>query len=241
VGLSDSPVKFRRILEMLRVLRDLVRHAGVQDDLVGYLQALYGYNPSERARNLMEVYDRCYQERDCGDADRVAAHQAEFLEAIADEIAWFERREASHLQARGAEDSEPVRRNAQHAAQSRPRSALLRAHGEGICREMEAAEGVSCDPRGRRQRATDRPPTGGPSAGITRRRRAYRRRGRRRFRLRNWPRIGARVGRSRHIGDLILTNEAGMFFDIRHFHFWNSGKAGMFLKTKMVKRRKPEC
>ena len=100
VGLSDSPVKFRRILEMLRVLRDLVRHAGVQDDLVGYLQALYGYNPSERAKNLMEVYDRCYQERECGDADRVAAHQAEFLEAIADEIAWFERREASHLQAR---------------------------------------------------------------------------------------------------------------------------------------------
>jgi len=46
---------------------------------------------------------------------------------------------------------------------------------------------------------------------------------------------------SGQVGDLILTNEAGMFFDIRHFHFWNSEKAGMFLKTKMVKRRKPEC
>lgn len=100
VGLSDSPVKFRRILEMLRVLRDLVRHAGVQDDLVGYLHALYGYNPSERAKSLMEAYDRCYQERDCGDAAQVEANQAAFLEAIAEEIAWFERREASHLQAR---------------------------------------------------------------------------------------------------------------------------------------------
>src|SRR5215472_6339833 len=44
VGLSDSPVKFRRILEMLRVLSDLVRHAGVQDEFMGYLQTLYGYN-----------------------------------------------------------------------------------------------------------------------------------------------------------------------------------------------------
>src|SRR5215472_1862012 len=100
VGLSDSPVKFRRILEMLRVLSDLVRHAGVQDEFMGYLQTLYGYNPSERAKNLMSVYGRCYEERDCGDEDRIAANHAEFLEAIAEEIAWFERREAAHLQAR---------------------------------------------------------------------------------------------------------------------------------------------
>ncbi|HXJ93718.1 MAG TPA: hypothetical protein VMT20_12770 [Terriglobia bacterium] len=100
VGLSDSPVKFRRILEMLRVLADLVRYAGFRDEVMGYLQKLYGYNPSERAKSLMDVYDRGYQERDCGDADRIAANHAEFLEAIADEITWFESREASHLQAR---------------------------------------------------------------------------------------------------------------------------------------------
>ena len=99
VGLSDSPVKFRRILEMLRILADLVRYAGFQDELMGYLQKLYGYNPSERAKSLMNLYDRCYQERDCGDADRIAANQAEFQEAISDEIAWFEKRAASHLQA----------------------------------------------------------------------------------------------------------------------------------------------
>ena len=71
VGLSDSPVKFRRILEMLRVLSDLVRHAGVQDEFMGYLQTPYGCNPSERAQNLMSVYGRCYEERDCGDEDRI--------------------------------------------------------------------------------------------------------------------------------------------------------------------------
>jgi hypothetical protein len=64
------------------------------------VQKLYGYNPGERAKNLMNVYDRCYRERDCGDQDRIAANQAEFQEAIADEIAWFERRQAAHLQAR---------------------------------------------------------------------------------------------------------------------------------------------
>ena len=31
-----------------------------------------------------------------------------------------------------------------------------------------------------------------------------------------------------------LTNEAGMSFDIRYFHFWNTNKAGMFMKTKML-------
>jgi len=100
VGLTDSPVKFRRILEMLRALRDLVWHVGVEDKLTGYLKVLYGHNPSERARNLMSVYDRCYKERDSGDPDGIAAARAEFQEAIADEIAWFEHRAASHLQAR---------------------------------------------------------------------------------------------------------------------------------------------
>ena len=99
VGLTDSPVKFRRILECLMVLSDLVRYGGFQDEVVDYLKQLYGYNPSERAKMLMRVYDRGYQERDCQDPDRIAAHQAEFQEAIADEIAWFEKRAASHLQA----------------------------------------------------------------------------------------------------------------------------------------------
>ena len=69
---------------------------------------------------------------------------------------------------------------------------------------------------------------------LTRHRRAYRAPGRHRFRSRNWPPIGARVARSRRIGDLIFTNEAGMLFDIRHFHFWNSRKAGMLLKTRRL-------
>ena len=29
---------------------------------------------------------------------------------------------------------------------------------------------------------------------------------------------------------MIITNEAGMLFDIRYFHFWNSAKAGMSMK-----------
>jgi hypothetical protein len=99
VGLMDSPVKFRRILEMLTALRDLVWHVGVQDELMGYLKAVYGHNPSERARKLMEAYGLCYRERDSGDADRIAAARTEFQEAISDEIAWFEKRAASHLQA----------------------------------------------------------------------------------------------------------------------------------------------
>jgi hypothetical protein len=100
VGLPDSPVKFRRILDCLRVLSDLVRYGGFQDEFADYLKKLYGHNPSERAKALMNVYDCGYQERDCGDPDRIAAHQAEFQEAIADEIAWFKKRAASHLQAR---------------------------------------------------------------------------------------------------------------------------------------------
>jgi len=48
----------------------------------------------------MSVHDRGCQERDCGDPNRVAANLAEFLEALADEIAWFEKRAAAHLQAR---------------------------------------------------------------------------------------------------------------------------------------------
>jgi len=31
-----------------------------------------------------------------------------------------------------------------------------------------------------------------------------------------------------------VTNEAGMLFDIRHFHFWNSAKAGMFMKISSL-------
>jgi len=100
VGLSDSPVKFRRVLEMLRVISDLVRYGGFQEEVTKYLQTLYGYNPSDRAKNLMRVYERGYKDRDCGDAAQVAANQAGFLEAIGDEIAWFEKREAAHLQAR---------------------------------------------------------------------------------------------------------------------------------------------
>ena len=48
----------------------------------------------------MRVHERGHRERDCGDTARIAANQAEFQEVIGDEIAWFERREASHLQAR---------------------------------------------------------------------------------------------------------------------------------------------
>jgi hypothetical protein len=99
VGLTDSPVKFRRILELLGALGDLVRYEGFRDEFLGYLQTVYGRNPSDRARSLMHVYERCNKERDCGDADRIAANQAEFLEAIADEIVWFKRRAAAHLQA----------------------------------------------------------------------------------------------------------------------------------------------
>jgi len=32
----------------------------------------------------------------------------------------------------------------------------------------------------------------------------------------------------------ILTNEAGMFFDIKRFCFWNSRKAGMLMKTRCL-------
>jgi hypothetical protein len=100
VGLPDSPVKFRRILDCLRVLSDLVRYGGFQDEFADYLKKLYGHNPSARAKALMDVYQRGYEERDSGDPDRIAANQVEFQEAIADEIAWFKKRAASHLQAR---------------------------------------------------------------------------------------------------------------------------------------------
>ena len=100
VGMRDSPLKFRRILAMLRLVADLVRYGGFQDELLDYLKQLYGVNPGERARELLSVYERGYQERECGDAARIAANQAEFQEAIGAEIAWFEKREAAHLQGR---------------------------------------------------------------------------------------------------------------------------------------------
>jgi hypothetical protein len=107
VGLEDSPVKFRRILEILRTLADLVRYGGFQGEVVVFLQQLYGYNPSERAVKVMNIYDRCYKERDSADEAQTAANQAAFQEAVADEIAWFEKRAANHLQAR-AELRAPV-------------------------------------------------------------------------------------------------------------------------------------
>jgi hypothetical protein len=100
VGLQDSPVKFDRVLEILRTLSELVRHAGFPGEVAVYLKQLYGYNPSERAAKLMSLYDRCCQERDCGDAARMEANQAEFQKAVAGEIAWFEQRAARDLRAR---------------------------------------------------------------------------------------------------------------------------------------------
>jgi hypothetical protein len=76
VGLQDSPVKFCRVLEILRTLGELVRHVGFEGEVVVYLQQLYGYNPSERARKVMNTYDRCYKERDCGDAAQIEANHA---------------------------------------------------------------------------------------------------------------------------------------------------------------------
>ena len=158
-----------------------------------------------------------------------------FEEIIVDDMADIHWRTSP----RGVEGSQPRRRNAQHPAQSGHGGHLSRAHGEGVRREVEAAKGVSGDSRG--PEATDGRPTDGPSAGTIRQRTAYRAPGRRRFRPRGCRRIGARLARSRGIGHWILTNEAGMLFDISHFHFWNSVKAGMCMKTKVVKRRKPEC
>ncbi len=166
VGLSDSPVKFRRILEMLKILADLVRYAGFQDEIIGYLQKLYGYNPSERARNLMNVYDRCYQERDCGDADQIAANQAEFQEAIADEIAWFERRAASHLQARAelkvpSLDAEMLRTDHNPATVAIYHERLERVFAEKwrLLKEYRANQAA-----GQQQGEGNPPPTGSPAA-----------------------------------------------------------------------------
>jgi len=100
VGMGDSPLKFRRILDMLRIIADLVRHGGFLKEVLDYLKQIYGVNPGERARNLMRVYERVYDERECGDEARIAANQAGFQEAIGEEIAFFESREAAHLQGR---------------------------------------------------------------------------------------------------------------------------------------------
>jgi len=49
------------------------------------------------------------------------------------------------------------------------------------------------------------------------------------------PLLGYDAAEGSHNGlKSILTNEAGMFFDIRYFHFWNTGKAGMFMKTRAL-------
>jgi hypothetical protein len=100
VGLGDSPVKFQRILEMLRLVAQLVHYGGFQPEVVKYLKQLYGPYPSGRGSKLMGIYDRCYKESETADAAQNAANQAAFQEALADEIGWFEQREANHLQAR---------------------------------------------------------------------------------------------------------------------------------------------
>ena len=46
----------------------------------------------------------------------------------------------------------------------------------------------------------------------------------------------ARASARRHRRTSIFTNEAGMLFDIRHFHFWNLAKAGIFMKTEGLSR-----
>ena len=77
----------------------LVRYGGFQGEVVVYLQQLYGRNPGRRAAKVMNIYDRCYQGRETANAAETEANQAVFQEAIADEIAWFERRAASYFQA----------------------------------------------------------------------------------------------------------------------------------------------
>jgi len=62
-----------------------------------------------------------------------------FEEIIVDDMADIHWRTSP----RGVEGSQPRRRNAQHPAQSGHGGHLSRAHGEGVRREVEAAEGVS--------------------------------------------------------------------------------------------------
>src|SRR5215469_2547228 len=64
VGLPDSPVKFENVLDILRTIGGLVRYGGFQGEVVVYLQQLYGRNPGRRAAKVMNIYDRCYQERE---------------------------------------------------------------------------------------------------------------------------------------------------------------------------------
>jgi hypothetical protein len=106
-GLQDSPVKFDRILGILRTLAEVVRHEGFQSEVVVYLQQLYGCNTSERARTVISLYDRCLKVSQTADAAEMEALQAAFQEAMADEIAWWENVAADHLQGR-AELRAPV-------------------------------------------------------------------------------------------------------------------------------------
>src|SRR5271169_5847905 len=80
VGLQDSPVKFQNVLEILKTIGELVRYGGFQGEVVVYLQQLYGHNPGRRAAKVMNIYDRCYQERELADAAQIEANQAAFQE-----------------------------------------------------------------------------------------------------------------------------------------------------------------
>jgi len=99
-GLKDSPPKFFRILELLTVMREVVREQGFAGQYAIYLQTIYGKEAGIRGRNLTQLYRTCVKEQESGnDADR-KLNLAMFFHELDAEIAWFEARAASDRQAR---------------------------------------------------------------------------------------------------------------------------------------------
>ncbi|HLW78478.1 MAG TPA: hypothetical protein VKU44_02670 [Terriglobia bacterium] len=109
-GLPDSPAKFYRVIEFLKMFGALVGYGKMGGEGVSFLQTIYGPMPSPAGKSLISAFEH-YLEADAappGDHDaqkaersaRIVASRAAFLQALEEEVAWFEKRAAANRQAR---------------------------------------------------------------------------------------------------------------------------------------------
>ncbi|HEV2177452.1 MAG TPA: hypothetical protein VGW33_09665, partial [Terriglobia bacterium] len=109
-GLPDSPAKFYRVLELLKMFGVLVSYGKLGREGVAFLQDLYGPAPSPAGKSLIGGFESylAADEAPLGDDDvqkaeraaRILAARAGFRKALEEEIAWFEKRAAADRQAR---------------------------------------------------------------------------------------------------------------------------------------------
>ncbi len=108
MGLSDTPRKFERIVECLRVLKRSIELDGFKSADAPLLERVYGPGLGEEERSLMRLFRNCCEPPDGERSDRLEARREEFTRRLDEEIAAFERL-GELARARFFETTEPMK------------------------------------------------------------------------------------------------------------------------------------